>query len=352
MMPLDRAITGLAGGLAHRAPPRWRATNNDCPGESGFVLVVVLLALALMALVAMGLTRTVALDIKLKANLARHAEAEALADGIARLVTHHLVVNRPERGRSEPFRLDGIPLRCRIGDSVATITILDAAGQIDLNAAPRDLLQRVLLGVDLPADQAIQLATAIVRFRGAGTQTPGGGGEADSYRQAGLPYGPKNAAFESVGELDQVLGMSPVVLARLRSLVTVHSQMRIVDPSVASLPVLLALSGDNRAASVVADADALDALRTTVQLPAELTTLPQTRSTSSRSNAARTFAIRAGIRHAGRTQFIRETVISLVPRLQSGFVVKEWSRLDPDQDIGRDADTGAAPACLGAVLLN
>ena len=50
------------------------------------------------------------------------------------------------------------------------------------------------------------------------------GAESAAYQAAGLGHGPKNAPFETITELDQVLGMTATLLDRLRPLVTVYAR--------------------------------------------------------------------------------------------------------------------------------
>ena len=67
------------------------------------------------------------------------------------------------------------------------------------------------------------------------------GAEAIDYEALNL-NGPKNAPFEAVDELRQVLGMTPEVHEAVRSLVTVYSSGTDVDVTVAPEGVLRALS--------------------------------------------------------------------------------------------------------------
>src|SRR3970282_2169673 len=70
---------------------------------------------------------------------------------------------------------------------------------------------------------------------------PAGGGEDPDYANAGLPYGAKDAEFESIAELQQVLGFTPATYARLEPHVTVFSGRARPDPAFASAEVLDAL---------------------------------------------------------------------------------------------------------------
>ena len=59
-------------------------------------------------------------------------------------------------------------------------------------------------------DKATRLASALVDWRDADSLTqPQGGAEDPEYAAAGLPYGAKDAPFETVAEAEQVLGVDP-----------------------------------------------------------------------------------------------------------------------------------------------
>ena len=279
----------------------------------GFILIPVIFTLALLALVALTITRTVSLDIKANTRQLRSAEAEMLADGVARLVIQHLMLVRSAPPETRILKPDGSVFACRLGARTAIITAQDTAGQIDLNAASQELLERLLAGIAVPKDQAARLAAAIVDFRDPDDLPLPGGAEAADYRAAGLGHGPKNAPFAIVGELDQVLGMTPDLLARVRPLVTVHSRVPGVDQTVAAAPV-------------------------------RGLTLPNTMLAVS---PARAFLIRVTVQNTGTAQFARETVVELSPRAPLGHLVRVWARGDATL---ASPPIGDLPSCIDALL--
>jgi type II secretory pathway component PulK len=82
IVPCGDASVQVAGSAPHAevAPA----------ADSGFVLVSVLWLLALLTVITLVLLTTVRLDVRAAGQLARHAEAEALADGLTRLVALRL----------------------------------------------------------------------------------------------------------------------------------------------------------------------------------------------------------------------------------------------------------------------
>ena len=210
---------GMAATLARR--------GSDDRRDGGFILLPVLFTLALLALVSMILTRTVATDIKQNANLLRGTEVEELSDGIARLTIRYLVGKSVDIDRIGVLPLNGTPVSCAVANKVAAISVNAAAGLIDINSASIDVLEALFSHAG--AGNAKNLAAAVIDFRDADGETSPGGAEAPEYQAAGLFYGPKNGPFLTVGELDQVLGVTPELLARVRPLATTHSGLAAPD---------------------------------------------------------------------------------------------------------------------------
>ena len=153
------------------------------------------------------------------------------------------------RLRSDPLRPpwqpDGRLYRWRFDDAQVDLRIEDETGKISLNLADAPLLDAFLQALGEPPERARQLAGAIIDWRDADDLSPpGGGAEKPDYVASGLPYGPRNRNFETVGELQRVLGITPALYARMQPMVTVYSRASRPDPRFARAPVLTALGLD------------------------------------------------------------------------------------------------------------
>ena len=144
-----------------------------------------------------------------------------------------------------PWRADGRTYRWQFDDASIEIKVLDENGKINLNLTDVTLLTAFLKALGEDEGAARQLAGAIVDWRDEDSLLqPGGGAEAPDYAAAGLPYGPRNKRFETLGELQRVLGMrGPLYKAMLPHL-TLYSRQARPDPQFASAPVLTALGLD------------------------------------------------------------------------------------------------------------
>jgi general secretion pathway protein K len=284
--------------------------------DGGFVLVSVLWLLALLTLVTLVLLTAVRLDVRATGQLSQHAEAEALADGLMRLVALRLGDRDRRPVDAAGLARDGTPLLCGHGDAAVAIAVTDVGGLVDLNAASANLLEWLLRGLGVAPDKATALAAAVVDFRDADDVPGVNGAESAAYRAAGLGYGPKNAPFETVTELDQVLGMDVALLNRLRAVATVHSRQPGIDAQLAPREVL-------SAAVVAAASSRTDAAATSATLgapgPADI---PSEFRIPSR---ARAYRVTVGVQLPGGGRFAREAVIEPDRTAPLGFWMREWT---------------------------
>jgi general secretion pathway protein K len=303
--------------------------------DRGFVLVSVLWLLALLTLVMLVLLSAVRLDVRATGQLIGHAEAEALADGLMRLVALRLGDRNGRPLADAGLAVNGTPMSCGHGDAAVAIAVTDVGGLVDLNAASARLLEWLLRGLDVAPEKATALAAAIVDFRDADDVPSVNGAESAAYRAAGLAHGPKNAPFETVTELDQVLGMDPALLDRLRAVATVHSRQPGIDASVAPSEVLSA------AAALRTDGAAAPA---TLGTPAP----PDIPSEFRIASRARAYRVTVGVQLPGGGRFAREAVIEPERTAPLGFWVREWTVPPPGLADAPERSPEAVP-CVGAL---
>jgi general secretion pathway protein K len=177
------------------------------------------------------------------------AQARAAADGAVERAAFEL--SRP-RNAPEAWEANGETHAWQDGTVAVAAAATDESAKIDLNAAPEPLLKGLFQNVGgLDADAAQALVEAILDWRDPDDLRRPNGAEEPDYRAAGRKYRPSNAPFETVGEVQRVLGMTPELYARVADSLTVYSRQAGVNPATASRDVLLALPG--------AAADAVDA---------------------------------------------------------------------------------------------
>ncbi len=303
----------------------------------GIALVIVLWGLVLLAVIAAAFTTETRTEVTLARNLVENAKAKALADA----GVHAAMLGLHRREVEKRWRADGTVYSMASGEGEVSIVIDDEAGKIDLNAAPDELIQGLLVAVGLEAADAQALTAAIADFRDPDDETHAGGAEDAEYRAAGLAWGPKNKPFEAVEELHQVLGMTRQVYALASPGLTVHSRSKGVDVTVAPAIVLQALPGVDPAAveaftqqraGQIAQGQSGAGQTGTGQTGgaerggARMTTLPGLgRQYASRSRG-RVFTVRAEARVRSGAVFVREAVIGMTRNIEKPFNIHAWRR--------------------------
>jgi len=202
-----------------------------------FILVLWLLALLTILLGSFALvSRTEAIQARhlYDTTAARYA-AEA---GVNRAVFHLSVADPTQRwlpdGRAYEFEFEGAQLK---------LEITDESGLIDLNASDTQTLNLFFVAHGLDEQAAASLADAILDWRDTDDLVSPNGAEDPDYEAAGLDYGAKDAPFDTVSEVQQVLGMTPQLFARVAPALTIYSGQPEPNPAFAPWEVLRARIG-------------------------------------------------------------------------------------------------------------
>jgi general secretion pathway protein K len=205
--------------------------------QSGIALVLVLWVLILMSIIVgvfAVLARTEALQARFLFDTTEaHYAAEA---GLHRAVFE--MRNPDIETRWVP---DGRPNYIEFGNAVVEMRVTDESGKIDLNSVDAETLIELFLSRGVDEMAAWQLADAIEDWRDEDDIPRLYGAEIDDYLAAGYPYGPANQNFQSVDELQQVMGMSWDLFRSIEGLLTVHGRGGQINPAFAPAEVLAAL---------------------------------------------------------------------------------------------------------------
>jgi general secretion pathway protein K len=180
-----------------------------------------------------------------------HLQGQVLARGLeareaARAGLEYAIVRATSGDDRWRWAANGGEHDWSFGDARVVVRIVDEQGKVDLAMAGADLIAALLRTLGSDDTEATRIAGAILDWRDADALTqPAGGAEAPAYAEAGRGYGPANAPLESVAEVEQVLGMTPALYARLAPLVTVYSGLATPDLAFAPAQVRAAMgSGD------------------------------------------------------------------------------------------------------------
>ena len=210
-------------------------------GMRGAALLLVLWLVALLT----ALVGAYALTARIEALQGRVGSRGAMAQEIARAGMEYALVRVADRNPEPHWQPNGRAYAWRFEGHDVQVRIIDETGKVDLNQADVPLLSRLMQALGEPPDASDALAAAIVDWRDADDLgQPVGGAEDGDYAAAGRPYGAKDAPFETIAELEQVLGMTPDLYARLEPFLTLYSGRGQPDATYAQGPVLVAMGMD------------------------------------------------------------------------------------------------------------
>ena len=209
--------------------------------ERGAALLLVLWLIALLT----ALIGAFALTARVEALQGKVLSGGAQAQELARAGVEYSLVRLADTEPTTRWLPDGRSYRWSYAGSEVELQIVDETGKVDLNQAGPPLLAALMQAVGSEREQAERVAAAILDWRDPDPLTQvNGGAEDPDYAAAGRPYGAKDAPFETVAEVEQVLGMTPELYARLEPHLTLYSGRGEPDPTYAQGPVLTAMGLD------------------------------------------------------------------------------------------------------------
>jgi general secretion pathway protein K len=209
------------------------------------LLLVMWLVLLLSALVA-----GYAMSARIESLQGNGSARGLVAAGAARAGVEYAVARMLDPDPARRWAVDGRRNDWAFAGIPVQVEVRDEAAKIDINAAPAGLLEKFFVRLGQPREAATRLAGAILDWRDADTLTqPAGGAEDADYAAAGLAWGAKDAPFETVSELEQVLGMTPALYAAAEPYLTVYTGAVLPDARFAD-PLVLAAMGTSAPAPV------------------------------------------------------------------------------------------------------
>jgi general secretion pathway protein K len=210
---------------------------THCGRASGIALLSVLFLIALltvMAVAVLGIVRTRTQIVGQQIQIAQTNEA---LDSAIRLVLLELATPQSSQvalwtGETTYQR------RLTLFERKIELRGELEAGRVDINFASEETLADILVAGGYPRAQAQLLARRAIDWRDADETALSDGAERAQYLQARLGYSPRNAPFEAVGELRQVLGWQDVSELVLDAF-TVYTHVADASP-LSSIPLVQA----------------------------------------------------------------------------------------------------------------
>lgn len=281
--------------------------------DAGLALVAVLWGLAVLSLIAAAMLYAGTGSVRISRNAWAGTQAQAVADaGIQRAIVSLL-----DPRASHKWRIDGVAQDFNFYGADVRVTIQDESGMIDVNFASKSRLQDLLTAASAKAEDAATLADRIVDWRTPTNLRSLNGASVSDYRDAGLSYLPRNGPFQSVEEVNLVLGMTPELYARIAPALTVYSHRPDFDTRTAPLEVLLVIPGMDvqKARDLIAARAPPPSQTTNTPLAAGFDTAPV--------YPGHVFAIRSDVQ-SGRVHSSRDAVVQLTGDPARPFWILGW----------------------------
>ncbi len=287
--------------------------------QHGIALVLVLWMTTLLTVIAASFVFSMRTDTLLAQNLVASGRAQALADaGIQRALYEIFKPGVDLQGWKgdgqahqsavdlQRWKGDGQTHQWEFGGAKVNVVLQDVSGKIDLNFAPDALLKGLLKNAGLDDERSSALLDAILDWRDPDDLRRINGAEASDYEAAGLKYKPANAPFETVDELQRVLGMTPQLYLKLADVLTVDSRQAGFNSAIASKKILMAVPGVDEAMVDTYIAQRQEAISANLT-PAPF---PQAAGFMAGANGS-VYSVRAEAILPDGAMFIRETVVKI-----------------------------------------
>ena len=182
-------------------------------------LIVVLGFLAAMSLIVIGVVSTSRSTVQAASRHLVRAQAQMAIEGAVDYAANVLVA---ARGTTPAIMI--APEVIEVSGWRIRISVRSERGKVDVNYADQLLLATLFRSAGASADAAQAMAAAVEDWRDGDDLVHLNGAEKRQYEAAGLPWGPSNRFFDSVGQLKLVLGMSPRIYDCIRTELTVLTQ--------------------------------------------------------------------------------------------------------------------------------
>ena len=210
--------------------------------QKGMALVLVLWVLSLLTIMAGSFALSMRRESAIVAGIKNNAQAMAIAESGISIAETMLLNPAPNKG----WRADGSIYEITAADAKVRVRLLSEKGKIDIKKAGEKLLQALMTHAPVDEEQQTKLVGAILDWRDQDDLVHLEGAEKTEYEDAGLSYQPRNKPFQSIEELQLVLGMDKSVFKWIEPLVTVYSGQQQVAVQQAAKEVLQIIPGLDR----------------------------------------------------------------------------------------------------------
>ena len=207
--------------------------------QKGLALILVLWVLSLLTIMAGSFALGMRRETSIITGIRNNAQAQAVAESGIALAEIKLL----DPDQNKRWRADGSIYEIISADATIRVRLFSEAGKIDINQADQAQIERLMSFAPLDEKQQSRLAGAIIDWRDQDDLIQLNGAEKKEYESAGLNYQPSNKPFQTIEELQLVLGMNETVFKWLEEMVTIYSGQQQADLQQAAREVLQVTPG-------------------------------------------------------------------------------------------------------------
>ncbi len=275
-------------------------------GEAGYAMVAAVVAIAVLALMSLSLidtSRGITVGVLAEAERARLAAAADAALAVT-------IRNLAEPDRSQRWSVDGRPHNMRYAGTDLVILVEDERGKIPLNQLAEEQARALFEALGASGENLSVITDSFLDWIDDDDEPRQHGAEIDYY--ANLGRRPRNGPLHSIDELLGVRGMTPDLVARLRTTATAYRNEREGFDDRFAAPLALAVMGGGGPGSpaVINREHELAGQRPAIELSAQETLV------------ARPLTIRIVARRPGGGRYARSTLVELTGRADQPYVVR------------------------------
>ena len=179
--------------------------------QKGVALILVLWVVVLLTVIASSF----ALSARTEGMQARIVFEKTRARYLAESGLHRAVYELRNPDPEARWIPDGRIYKMKFAEAEIEISITDETGKIDLNLASIELLTGMFASLGMGEEDAIGLAEKVIDWRDTDNIKGLNGAEDEDYEAEGYSYGAKDAMFDTVPELQQVIGVDYEMYRRL-----------------------------------------------------------------------------------------------------------------------------------------
>ena len=179
--------------------------------EKGIALIMVLWVIILLGVIVNTFAWMVRTEAQAVGNFKEETKAYYLARGGFQRAIMELLKSQESTVHEPPeegLKLDGRVNMFHFIDGYAEVRVMDEGGKIDINAATRDDIVRVLSAMELEVENKDEIADSILDWIDENNFHRLNGAEDDYYRLLPEPYGAKDGPLSTVDELMWVRGIT------------------------------------------------------------------------------------------------------------------------------------------------